>query len=310
MKKMVNKVHLEGLLYDAELEKKYSSNTQSDYIRGSIKVATDEECLNVIEVKFNYVSPFTKAGQPRRNYIILNNIIEGKTKTLMNSSPDEAAYLQVDGEVGLNDFPTKDRTTGENVMVSVKMVDNAFLKLIFKENLDPILRNRNSFEVDYLITKCTTKEGNPERNTPDKMNLHGAAFSSYKGNILPMDLSVINPDVMDFFNQQDISNENPCFIKVRGKIVSETVTRLVEEESAFGEPAIRKVESKNKDYVIESGSSPSIFDDESTITAQEVNEKLQERELYLADVKRRRDEYMNSQKNFSAPAQSEQKFKF
>ena len=52
MMKMKNETHIEGYLYEHNLEKKLSGpkskNPGTEFISGSISIATDEACLNVV----------------------------------------------------------------------------------------------------------------------------------------------------------------------------------------------------------------------------------------------------------------------
>ena len=80
-----------------------------------------------------------------------------------------------------------------------------------------------------------------------------------------------------------------------GRQVSETVVRTITEESAFGDPSVREIKNTRKDFVITGAASePYAWDDEGSITAAELTEAMANREVYLADVKRRQDEYKAS----------------
>jgi hypothetical protein len=77
--------------------------------------------------------------------------------------------------------------------------------------------------------------------------------------------------------------------------------REIRTESAFGEDEVREVKNTRKDFVITGASKePYIWDDETTLTANEVAEAVANRETYLATIKQRQDEYKAS-KN-AAPA--------
>ena len=101
---------------------------------------------------------------------------------------------------------------------------------------------------------------------------------------------------MNFLEDLGASNSNPVFTKIRGRQISESIVRRVEEESAFGEPSIREYKSTKKDFVI-TWAQPEIYDwdEETTITARELTEALAAREIALAEMKRRSDEYKASQ---------------
>ena len=92
--------------------------------------------------------------------------------------------------------------------------------------------------------------------------------------------------------------KNPVFTKVRGQIVSEQVTRLIHEESAFGEDSVREVQTSNKDYVITwAAQEPYDFGSEDVLTFEDLQKMAQARENTLAALKARRDEWKASQGN-------------
>jgi hypothetical protein len=74
-------------------------------------------------------------------------------------------------------------------------------------------------------------------------------------------------------------------------------------ESAFGEPLVTETPRTNRDFVI-TGAAGDVYawDDESTITAQEWKTALADREVALAAIKQRQDEYNASRAQTQAPA--------
>ena len=102
-------------------------------------------------------------------------------------------------------------------------------------------------------------------------------------------------NAMAYFEGLEASSKNPVFTKVKGRQVSETVTRTITEESAFGEASVREVKSSRKDFVITwAQKEPYVWDDEETITAAEMTDAMSARQTYLATVKQRQDEYKAS----------------
>ena len=74
MKKAINKIHVEGRVYDFTIAEKVtgeaSKNPGTAYIGGTIDVATDDACLNVIQVNFTYVIE-TTAREIRTQHLLL-----------------------------------------------------------------------------------------------------------------------------------------------------------------------------------------------------------------------------------------------
>ena len=156
-----------------------------------------------------------------------------------------------------------------------------------------------------LITNVSIKEADEEKNLPEKAIIKGAIFD-FRGSLLPVEFSAINPKAIAYFESLDASSKNPTFTKLWGRQVSETITRTITEESAFGEDSVREVKSSRKDFVITGASKePYEWDSEDTITANELGEAIANRETYLATMKQRQDEYKASQGgNTAAPSNS------
>jgi hypothetical protein len=116
---------------------------------------------------------------------------------------------------------------------------------------------------------------------------------------------------MNYFESLEASPKNPSFTKVWGRQVSETVVRKITVESAFGEDEVREVSSNRKDWVITGAAKePYVWDDPSTITADELTNAMTARQTYLATVKQRADEFkaQRASGNAGAPASGEFNF--
>jgi hypothetical protein len=134
------------------------------------------------------------------------------------------------------------------------------------------------------------------------MLLHGCIFD-FRGAMLPIELSVLMPEAMSYFESLGISQNTPVFTRLQGSVVSEVVKTQRVEESAFGQPVVKEYSNTRKDYVVTwAASEPYAWDDESSITATEMKTAMEERATYLATVKARQDEYKNSKNQPAAPA--------
>ena len=291
---MINKTHIEGVLYQHDLELKVtgenSKNPGTEFISGTVEIATDDAGVIIVPVHFTFVTATTSKGKAIASFGTLSDIINGKLGTVMKDGADKAAKLRIDSAIGLNEFYS-DRN-GEEELVSVKRNEGGFIHVVNALNEDE--KTRNTFEVDMIITNVNRIEANEERQTPEKVIVRGVTFN-FRNDILPIELSVTNANAMDYFEGLGASGKEPVFTRVRGRQVSETIVRTIEEESAFGEASVREVKSTRKDFVITwAQKEPYIWDDESTITAAELSELVAKRETDLAAMKARSDEYKAS----------------
>ena len=300
-KTFINTTHIEGILYEHSLEAKVSGDTSKNpgtpFITGTISIATDDAMTNIVPVHFTYVTATFGSGKPNDTYTTLNNIVNGTFGTYMKDGADKAVKLRVDSAIGLNEFYT-DRN-GKEELVSAKRNEGGFVHKV--DTLDEDEKVRNTFKADMVITAATLVEGDPERNTVDKVVVKGAIFD-FRKSLLPVEFSATNKNAMNYFLGLEASTKNPVFTCVWGRQVSETIVRQIVTESAFGEDEVREVKNTRRDFVITGAAKePYVWDDESSITATELNEAIQKREVDLAAMKQRQDEYRAS-KNRTAPA--------
>ena len=313
MKTMKNATHIEGYLYQHSLTLKTSGenskNPGTQFINGTIDIATDDALTNIVSVHFTYVTATTAKGSANATFNTLNDIINGVLKNVMEHGVDVAAKLRIDSAIGLNEFYSDRNGTEE--LVSQKRNEGGFVHttttLASDENL------RNTFETDMLITGAHRIEADEERNIPERVIVKGYVFDFRKA-LLPVEFTALSTGAMNYYEGLEASEKNPVLTKVWGRQISQTIVRKITEESAFDGPSVREVTSTRRDFVITGGAKePYVWDDESTMTVAELKEALQEREVYLAGIKQRQIDYRASQAGnapAAAPATSAGGFNF
>lgn len=308
-KTMENVTHIEGILYEHNLESKVSGPNSktpgTPFISGTISIATDDALTNIVQVHFTYVTPTTSKGSANATYTLLQNIIDGLVGTYMKDGAEKAAKLRVDSAIGLNEFYS-DRN-GKSELVSTKRNEGGFVHLT--NTLAEDEKVRNTFKCDMVITGVTHIDGDEEKKLPEKVIVKGAIFDFRKA-LLPVEFSATNPGAMAYYEGLGASNSEPVFTKVWGRQVSETIVREIREESAFGEDNVREVQTTRKDFVITGGAKdPYPWDDEEFLTAKELTDAMTQRQTYLATIKQRQDEY-KAAKNASIAAPAPGGFNF
>ena len=312
--KFINKSHISGYLYDHDLQKKEtgpnSKNPGTVYITGSVNIATDDALTNVIPVHYTYVTAVTSKGNQDARFGILNDIVEGRLGTVLDRGADGAAKLRIDSSIALNEFYSDRNGTTE--LVSAKRYEGGFIHIA--PNLEENEHDRNTFEADFLITNVYETEADDERQIPAKAHIKGCVFDDYRKSILPVEFTTSNEGAMGYFLGLGASSTQPVFTRVKGQQISETIVRKIEEESAFGAPSVREVRSSRREFIVDwAQGEPYVWDDADSLTAQELTKMMADREIYLADIKRRQDEYQASRGNAiptAAPASNAQTFNF
>lgn len=288
MRKNINQETIVGRVYQHSLEvktvqNKESANAGKEYIAGTLEIAVDEDGLNVIPIHYTYVTPTTSKGSTNKTYTVLSKIINGG-KTWITDGKDEAMIIKASPSLALNEFYSAD---GE--LISAKRNEGGFLDILASLENEKV---RNYFKTDILITKITEKEADTERNLPAYVIVKGAVFD-FKNRLLPVEFSVRSQDGMDFFlNQIEASAAEPYYTCVWGKIECITKVLTKTEDSAFGEAAVTTYEKKLRDWSITGMlKEPYDFGAEDVMTVEEVKKAMQEREIALAEIKKRREEY-------------------
>lgn len=294
MKKMTNTTHIEGVLYEHKLELRESGpnskNPGTKFIMGTVDIATDNACTNIVPVHFTYVTATTAKGATNATFTTLMNIIDGKYGSIMANGKDNAVKLRIDSALALNEFYV-DRD-GQEELVSAKRNEGGFVHVVDALSEDESVRN--TFKVDMLITGVKEVDADEEKNLPAKAIVRGAIFD-FRGALLPVEFSAVNPGAIKYFVGLDASNNNPTFTSLWGRQVSETIVKQIRTESAFGEDEVREVKNTRKDFVITGAAKETYaWDDESTLTAAEVAKAVADRETYLATVRQRQEEYKAS----------------
>lgn len=297
MKKMINNTHIAGSLYQHDLTLKVtgenSKNPGTEFISGNIEIVTDDAGINIVPVHFTYVTATTAKGKTNDTFVALKNIIDGVYKSVMTDGANNATKFRIDSAIGLNEFYS-DRN-GKEELISVKRNEGGFVHVA--PGLDEAEAIRNTFDCDIIINQVIHIDADDEKETPEKAIVKGAIFN-YRGDLLPVDFSVIHPNAIAYFEDLGATTKNPVFTRVKGRQVSESITRTVTEESAFGEPSVREYKSTRKDFIITwAAKEEYVWDEEGTILASELKEAMANREIALAEMKKRNDEYKASKGN-------------
>ena len=313
MRKNINTEHIEGRVYQHSLELKESGpnskNPGTKYISGNLNIAVDEDGMNVITIHFTYVTAVTSKGNKNSTFTTLNKIIDNPENTWITGGKDNAFKVKVDTALALNDFYANDGT-----LVSAKRNEGGFVS--FVNELCPI-EDRNTFQMDMVINRVQRVEADEEKGIKeDYLKLCGAVFN-FKNDLLPVEFIVKNVTGIVYFENLDISPKNIIYTKVWGHINNQVLKTQKVEESAFGDTFVIPQERQIREWVITGTAKvPYDFGDESVLTEKELTEAMQNREVYLADVKKRQDEYnaskqaSNTPANFSAPVAKNGDFSF
>lgn len=303
MRKTINTTHIEGWLYQHALSLKVtgekSKNPGTQFINGTIDIATNDAMTNIVTIHFSYVTPtYAKSGSPNATFNALQNIINGVTCNVIEHGADRAAKIRIDSQVGLNEFwSTRNNPEGE--VVSQIRNEGGFIHVV--QTVAAAEGLRDIFKTDMIVTGVRRIEADPTRGREEKVEIKGYVFD-FRNALLPVTYYAYGGG-MDHFEALEASVNNPVFLCVNGHQVSKTVTTVRESEnSGWGETFAQEVTSTQREFVVTGADSPYEWDTEESITAQEYKEALQNREMAIAEIKSRQEEYEASKSQTQAPA--------
>ncbi len=282
-----NSESISGRLYQHNLVKKTVQNKESknygtEFISGTVDIAVDEEGLNVIPIHYTYVVAVTSGGKTNATYTVLDSIING-AKTWITDGKDAALKVRASTALALNDFYNQN-----DELVSAKRNEGGFLNVI---NELPSESERATFQLDMVITSTTRVESEDDE---DFVRIKGGIFN-FRKDLLPVELVCRDPEGMSYFESIDASPAEPVFTEVRGNVVSNTIKREIEEESAFGSASVRTVSRTVREWQVNwARPTEYTFGEEDTITADELRKAMQDRQVALAEIKKRNDDYKAS----------------
>lgn len=308
MRKNTNQEIIEGRIYEHDLTLRTVANQQSEnygkeFINGSLSVATDEAGLNVLTVHYTYVTELNKNGKANITYANLKRIMESG-KTWVTDGKDAATKVRLNTSAALNDFYPQ----GGDQLVSQPRNEGGFVTIV--NDLNPEGAGRQKFTFDTVITGVSLVEADPENNINEDYVKINCAIFNFRNDILPFTLIAKNSareGSVDYFMGLEVSASDPIYTQVWGEILSTTVKVEKKIESAFGEPTVDVTERHQREWVVTGAKpEPYVFDDASTITAEELTKAIANRNVYLEDVKARAKEYYASRGNaVAAPKTAE-----
>ena len=281
---------------------KNSPNYGVDFISGEIYIATDEEGLNVIPVHYTFVKELTNSNTINSTFVNLKQIIEGG-KTWTNAGKDAAQKLRVEPSLALNDFYPK----GGDQLVTQQRSEGGFVTFI--SDLNPIENARNKFTFDTIIYDTTVVPADPDHNIPEDFVKIKAYVFDFKNAILPVVLIAKDskaPGSVNYFIGLNASANNPVYTKVMGEIINTTIKIDRVMENAFGGTIVDSSTRQEREWVITwAQPQPYVFDIAETITKEEINKALTDRNLHLEEIKANAKAYY-AQRSASAAAPAPQ----
>lgn len=279
--KWENNTEVYGKVFSVDRLKSSISKKNMPYIGGTLSVAVNEDNTDVIDVNFTYVPETYKNGNTNASYTTLMKIME-----IMTEDPDANIFVRINGQIDVREFDAQDGKHVVNQILSGRFIHTA--PAMEAEDM------KATFSEDMIITSIVDQQ-DVEGKDPAVL-VKGYGIDKFREQAFPLTFYVKTKAGMDYFLDQEISVKEPMVTNVWGNRVSTTVVKHREIESAFGAPQVKETTFSAKSWDIEGAKNePLLWDDESTITTKEFATYRQNYEQYLADEKKRQEEYRKSQ---------------
>lgn len=276
MKKMINKTVIEGILVEKELKAGTAEKTGVDYVSGRVHIETSPGNVVAVDV---FESEKTQKGVVNAKYATLKGIYDnGKAR---HDGADQPTTLRVVSALGTNDWYNK-----EGELVSSLINRGGFI------NITAQVAPKAEFETDVVIRSVVPELRNEQETGRAIVN---AIIFDYAGKALPAKFVVDNPKGVEFFQNLDPNT----FTRVWGTQVNSTIVNERTEESAFGDAKVVKSSYSRKEFVI-TGAQTEAYDEEQ-LTAEDLNQAIQARNVAVAELKARNEAYQASKGSASTP---------
>ena len=309
MKTLINKSYIHGALFDVDMEfvQEPTETGVLNYYKGSYKIATDSGLTNVVEVFPFKIKEKTSSGKTNPRYDLLRSVMNHEelaktdpSQSLLASKVGYDKAIKVFAECWLdkNEFYSTnklDENGNPSLSSSLKLktygveLHNDYIKMPEDEDT----RVRANLQIDALITGVRKEEATG--TTPERVVLHCATFKRNFDDgydLQSVDLPVYVLQGIMYFMQQDVSPQKPMFIKLFGEVRSSVIkgeSKAMSEDQMVGgfgtdAPAVENItpdKTVTEISVYECARLPYVFNTKETLTEEEVNLLIEERNKRL-----------------------------
>lgn len=257
--KSYNNVDMKGRLYSYNLEEK--DTDKGTAIAGEVTLVVDEAGTQAT-ARF-YATPMYKTGKPNRTYGMLEDMMAGNYKTVVDDG-DDADWFGISGNIDVSYFPPRDGGAKEiEDLVRSQKIRGSFL------NANKEHKFQNKWKIDMLIGRIDDVEADEEKGYPHQVRVSGYLVDNYNERVMGVQFMARKEAAMNYILGLTASWDNPYYVSIWGELLR--VTRTIVRKNAFGED-----EQDTYDSTIWAitGMSPDAyaFGDESGITVDEYKE--------------------------------------
>lgn len=290
-----NRATIVGVLVEKNLEEKTftrEDGTQNEAMTGEISVRTGEN--EVHRIRF-FANKYTRNGEENRQYKALQTV-NNEYISVADAAEQEGvtpSIVRVTGRLALNEYYGQD---GE--LKQYPQIEGAFVtRLKETDDLTPIAQ----FNVEGIVNRVAP-EFDKNGDETDRAVLE-LLIPGYQGRITPLTF-VVEPHGKDFVLSEYTKGAS---VRVYGNIVNRRIEHKKVVEMGFGDPIEEVSYEFKNEYVITGGSMPYDEDSEKAFDLELVKKAMQDRQIYLEQLKNKNKNKDNQQRNTFGNANAEPK---
>lgn len=282
----LNRVEIVGTLKEKNLEIKKKEDG-SEYITGKLTIKSEE--TNEIEVSL-FANKLTNEGKESSLFkgykTILDEYVSSDEIATQELEGVVADRVQVDGEIGVNDY------FGKDGLKSFSQVKGKFIKRV-----KPEIEDKSSFDVEMYI-QSIKPEKNKEQVETGRFVVQGI-LPIYNEKVIPIEFVVTDEDGVADFVESNF--EKGQTVNFWGKVVS-AVTITSKKKKGFGKDN-ENINSSTKRELLITGGDEDAYEEDKAFDSALIKKALGERQIYLNELEQKSKEKGNkkeSKKGFGA----------
>ena len=256
--KTYNNIDMKGRLYSYSLEEK--DTDKGTAITGDVTLMVDADGTQVTS-RF-YATPTYSSGKPNRTYGVLEDMMAGNYKTVVDDG-DDADWFGVSGNIDVSYFPPRDGAVKDvEDLARSQKIRGSFL------NANKDHKYANKWKLDMLICRIDDVEPDEEKNIPHYVRVGGYLIDDYRERVMGVQFQARKDAAMNYILGLTASYDNPYYVSIWGELAK--ITRTIVRKNAFGED---EHDSYDSTVWAITGMSPDAYDfgDESAMTVDEYN---------------------------------------
>lgn len=232
--KSYNQMSMKGKLHSYALEDRDTDNGPA--ISGTVTLQVDEAGATV-EARF-YATPTYSSGKVNRTYNMLEDIMSGNYKTVVDDGVDEADFLAMTGNIDVSYFKPRDgKVESVDDLARSQKMRGSFLNANRRKEYE------NKWNCDLYIKRVDDIEADEERGLDRYVRIYGYIVDDYRKQVNEVQFDARTAAAMNYLLSLPLDGEYPYAVSTWGAISA--IERKSIKKNAFGSDEVQTYETKS-----------------------------------------------------------------